>query len=555
MLGEAADSEGSVSVTGLYDYVASQFSSSGMQTPVFRGDISGRVILGRGFVPRSTPLLSEERAVEIEREAERHLREYQELVGPAYADLGGWKADGHRLACQLLEPILAWFNKQIQQLPALDKRGRFHGLFEAAMQRLAQLCAIDVDTVTSYGLVTQRLGSGTFGSVWKLPVSTFGPPLAYKTYHSHDLVLPEKIRRFNHGYMAMKQMDHPHIVRVHQFTNCPLGFYMDYIDGPNLRDFSGTIDDPYQKVQMLRIVGETLRHAHNRGVKHRDVKPENILVRRDDVSEKWLPYLTDFDLAWFSTASQIFTKEAMGSVYYASPEQFATPSSASAHAQTTDVYSFGQLAFFVATGSDPVPLGVADNIRALKNRIGSGWFADAAEKFVQLYADCTCQRPEDRPQDFSDICDRLFRIEQSLSDVARASVLGTDEFLREVEFAMVGLGSGTRQGSTTFLSMSRKTEVTLSPKSEGRKVVNLELNVYCVEVPVLEGVSRFEQLRKILYGRLDNILDHYPNATKRHGATAPFQIYVDIVGHPLTLEGVATIRALISGVLDVIEGR
>ena len=464
MLGDASDTVGAVSVAGLYDYVSSQFSNTGLQTPVFRGDIVGKVVLGKGFVPRVGPILSEDRAVEIEREADRHLRDYQAQVGPAYTDLDRWKAEGHKLACQLLEPILGWFNKQIQHFPALDKRPAFHALFESATQRLARLCDIDIDTKTFYGQITDRLGSGTFGTVWKLPVSVYGIPLAYKTYHSHDLVLPEKVRRFSHGYQAMQQMDHPHIVRVHQFTNCPLGFYMDFIDGPNLRNFSGTIDDPYKNVQMLRIIGETLRHAHIRGVKHRDVKPENILVKYDEPTGEWLPYLTDFDLAWFSTASQIFTKEAMGSVYYASPEQFATPSSASAHAPTTDVYSFGQLAFFIATGSDPVPLGVADNIRALRTRLGLGWFADAAQRFVQLYEECTHRSPNERPQDFAEICDRLFRIEQSLSQVANSSRLSVEDFLREVQFAMVGLAaSGQISTSKPFLSMSRKTEVTILP--------------------------------------------------------------------------------------------
>jgi serine/threonine protein kinase len=556
MLGDAVDSDGAVSVTGLYEYVSSQFSSTGMQTPVFRGDLVGKVVLGRGFVPRPGPLLSEARAVEIEREAERHLRDYQASVAPSYADLDRWKAEGHKLACQLLEPILGWFNKQIQNYPALDKRPAFRSTFEAATQRLALLCAIDIDTKTSYGQITERLGSGTFGTVWKLPETVIGAPLAYKTYHSHDLVLPEKVRRFSHGYLAMRQMDHPHIVRVHQFTNCPLGFYMDFIDGPNLRNFSGTIDDPYKNVQMLKIIGETLRHAHIRGVKHRDVKPENILVKYDEPTGEWLPYLTDFDLAWFSTASQIFTKEAMGSVYYASPEQFATPSSASAHAQTTDIYSFGQLAFFVATGSDPVPLGVADNIRALRVRLGQGWFSDAAQRFVQLYEDCTHRKPEDRPQDFAGICDRLFRIEQSLSQIASSSRLSVEDFLREVQFAMVGLGSsGQITAAKPFLSMSRKTEVTIHPRSDGPVYVDLELNFYSIESPVLEGITTFEQLRKTLYGRLDNVLDRYPSTSKRHGSSAPFQVFIDVQKLSLDLDGVATLRALISGVLDVIEGR
>src|SRR3990172_845655 len=106
-------------------------------------------------------------------------------------------------------------------------------------------------------------------------------PLAYKVYHARDLAIAEKVRRFERGYNAMKQLDHPYIVKVRGFTECPLGFYMDFIDGPNLRNFSGTIEEPRSLVNILLAVAETLRHAHRRGVIHRDVKPENIIMNFD----------------------------------------------------------------------------------------------------------------------------------------------------------------------------------------------------------------------------------------------------------------------------------
>ncbi len=67
LLGEAADHGGEITVTGLYDYTCRQLMHFGLQTPVFKGDISGRLLLGQGFVPRTRPQVIEERAVEIER--------------------------------------------------------------------------------------------------------------------------------------------------------------------------------------------------------------------------------------------------------------------------------------------------------------------------------------------------------------------------------------------------------------------------------------------------------------------------------------------------------
>ena len=140
-------------------------------------------------------------------------------------------------------------------------------------------------------------------TVWKVEPQDGGSLKAFKVYHPQDIYDEEKIRRFRRGYDAMKQMDHPHIVKVHNFVECPLGFYMDFVDGPNLRSFTGTVDDPRALVLILLAIGETLKHAHQRSVVHRDVKPENILMAYN--AGQWRPFLTDFDLAWYSTATQV----------------------------------------------------------------------------------------------------------------------------------------------------------------------------------------------------------------------------------------------------------
>ena len=214
---------------------------------------------------------------------------------------------------------------------------------------------------------------------------------------------------------------------------------MDYIDGPNLRHFVGTVDEPKQIVSLLVTVAKTLHHAHGRGVVHRDVKPENIVMNYSD--RGWQPYLTDFDLAWFSTAT-VLTIEGMGSYFYAAPEQLAKPGSTVAHAPTTDVFAFGQLCFYVITGSDPVPLGQADNSQALMKRLNTGWLEEAARPLVELYSACTCKEPSQRPQDFDVICDQLAAISQALDGMSPSTMISADKFVRELVFMMVGLDSG-----------------------------------------------------------------------------------------------------------------
>jgi len=552
LLGEAVDSQGTVTVTALYDYVSRAFGKAGLQTPVFRGDLAGQVILGTGFMPRRRPLLDEERALEMERNAQRHLREYQSRVASQVADLDNWKAEGYKTACLALEPIMRWFERQVQDYPELGGRSGFIEQKEAVLNRLATLCSLETGMTTPHGVIAKRLGGGTFGTVWKVQSLRGTDWLAFKAYHAQDLGIQEKIRRFRRGYDAMRQLDHPYIVKVHSFTECPLGFNMDFIDGPNLRDFVGTLDEPKDVIAMLLTIAQTLRHAHSRGVLHRDVKPENIVMNLDNQKGKWRPFLTDFDLAWFTTATQ-FTKEALGVVYYASPEQQATPMSASAHAPTTDIYSFGQLCYFATTGSDPVPLGVADNLLALKKRLGAGWTAEGAETFAQLYADCTEKEAEKRPSGFETVCDTLFRIIQLLSEVSTTSTIAGERFVREVVFSTVGLSADVQTGEGSFLTLSGKTRFTVRVSRERRGAADVTYDVEAQEAPIIDGVHKFEQLRKTLLARLDSAFQGF-SARKRY-VGAPFQILVEHFAVPLTLQGVAQSRALISRIIDVLEGK
>jgi serine/threonine protein kinase len=204
------------------------------------------------------------------------------------------------------------------------------------------------------GIATKRIGGGSFGDIWKVTKDS-DELFAYKIYHPNDLHLSDKVSRFERGYRAMKKLVHANIVRVYEYTQAPIGFFMDYVDGSNLRDLAPTNEEPEKVVQLLLAVAQAIRFAHISGVLHRDIKPENIVVTWDAKTGAWFPYLTDFDLAWFSTATQV-TKEGFGAQFYSAPEQFARPNSAISHKETVDIYSFGQLLFFSIVGSDPQPL-------------------------------------------------------------------------------------------------------------------------------------------------------------------------------------------------------
>ena len=476
---------------------------------------------------------------QFEQQATDHLNQYLKQTAVSYE---AWKTEGFRKATQLLEPILRWFNRTISETPELLSRPTFANAYSEAKARLAQLGALSEGTVTSEGQVESRLGSGAFGTVWKV-----GCPdkrvLAYKVYHPTEIDLKEKVSRFERGYRAMLQLEHPHIVRVHKYTQCPVGFYMDFVDGPNLRDFIGTISEPSDTLELLIKIAETLQHAHSRNVIHRDVKPENIVLGYDSNSQIWVPYLTDFDLAWFSTATQL-TKDAFGAIFYAAPEQLTKPSSRMAHAPTTDIYSFGQLCFFAATGSDPVPFGGADNLSGLHGRIGHWGVEQAANIFADLYDKCTKNDPNRRLHDFRTISDTLFEALTLLRESDLDLRIGPERFLRELVYALTGLFDDPSKTHESFYSLSGRSHISLTDISDDNDRLNLTVRLAQGQ-PSFSGATT-EDARRILNSRLDKAMSGYPNVIRRPGTEGTYEVFLDLKQVQSNLKGVDQARSIIA---------
>ena len=549
LLGDAANREGIVTPMGLFDFVATKFETSGRQRPVFKGNQIGKVVLGSGFssLPESELEGTEASLLDsLEREARSHLDRYIEQVA---VPLDEWQSRGFKTSSQLLPPILRWFERTAMEYPDITKRDSFIRARAEANTRLAQLGTLSEGTVTDYGRIEQNLGAGAFGTVWKVKPDGGGPELAFKIYHPHELQVKEKLVRFQRGYRAMATLDHPHIVKVSMYSDSPVGFYMDYINGPNLRSFGNAIDQPAELIQLLLIIAETLQHAHGRNVIHRDVKPENILVTYNAQDSLWEPYLTDFDLAWYSTATQV-TREAFGAIFYAAPEQLAKPESADAHSKTTDIFAFGQVAFFLATGTDPVPLEAADNVRALSERLGTWGNLEAAEQFRSLYSNCIQRNPMDRTPNFRILGEHLFRIHRELLKKSPDQPVSVDRFIPELAFALAGLAH-QQTDSQVVASRSGRTNIEIGePESQnGTADLNVTLVHPNLQIP---GISN-ERARTILNSKLDKNLSGFQMVTRRSGSFGNYSVRLKISGVSMNLKGIELCRRIIGRAVDSIE--
>jgi serine/threonine protein kinase len=270
-------------------------------------------------------------------------------------------------------------------------------------------------------------------------------------------------------------------------------------------------------------------------------------------TSQWRPYLTDFDLAWFSTATQVTNQQGIGTWQYSAPEQMKSPKSASAHAPTTDSVAFGQLCFFVMTGSDPVPLDESNNKRTLANRIHSGWLLKGAEMFTDLYGRCTERQPEKRPP-FVEICKDLFTVSQLLNDVDSDSTLGEERFISDLVFSIVGLSPDHRIKDDCFLTLSGKTRVTISVLSRKGKNVELFYDFYSEAAPLLHGATSYDKMRGMIMAKIEAAVAQIAGISVKAGSQPPFQVLVRENPVSLSLDGLSEARNLIGQVCRAIEG-
>lgn len=555
--GFAANESGLVTVTACYDYVVTKLGAIGFQIPVFKGDLEGHFVLATGVTKRGgwlpvtgKHLLSPSEAIT---KAENLLSLALEKSQPqSHAD---WQSRGYKEACQAFEPVLTWFQRRVEDQPNLRTNPGFREKYESCQQHFKNLSNVMPGTKIPQGQIGFSLGAGTFGTVFKIEENSYTTPMCFKAYHAHDLFDSQKVGRFRRGYAAMKQLDHPKIVKVLDLSEIPFGFFMDYIEGANSRQFNpGSTQEPETIINLLLEVAETLQHAHGRGVIHRDVKPENILIK---ISPDGTPsaYLTDFDLSWFSSATQV-TKlaEGFGSHFYAAPEQINNPSSSVAHRATVDTYSFGQLCFFFVTGRDPQAYTVDGNGKTLEQELSRKWTdSTAATEMLLLYKDCTHQSPDKRIAEFREICERIAKI--SLVMESPNSVYDTPTFIGQVRFTLSGevQGSPPNANYTSFRSRSGRTEVSIRAIKDASHTIGIDVTFRPDDI-VMEGRTSQDARTKV-NSRVDSLLQSYKHLdAKRSGAkTGAFEITVRIDHLKKERNGVVTAREVIAKVIDHIE--
>ena len=197
--------------------------------------------------------------------------------------------------------------------------------------------------------ILEVIGAGGMADIYKAKDITEDKVVAVKILKNEFAGSEDFLRRFRNESKAIALLSHPNIVKIFDVGfNDDLQFIvMEYIDGISLAEFIETQgvlkwkDAIYFTVQILRA----LQHAHDRGIVHRDIKSQNVMLLSDGTIK-----VMDFGIARFNRESdKTLSEKTIGSVHYISPEQARGEMTD----ERSDIYSVGIMLYEMLTGRKP----------------------------------------------------------------------------------------------------------------------------------------------------------------------------------------------------------
>jgi serine/threonine-protein kinase len=274
--------------------------------------------------------------------------------------------------------------------------------------------------------IIEEVGQGGMAVVYRARDEKLRREVAVKVLHAHLLAEPESKARLEREARAVAKLNHDGILQIFDYSSEEAAssyIVTEFIDGQTLKQFLSSRKLPVPELAALIVIelGEALSHAHSLGILHRDVKPENVMVRKDGVLK-----LMDFGVAQVVDLERMtVTGQILGSPAYMAPEVL--------DGRTldfrSDVFSVGVMLYQMSTGVLPF---TGKNPHEVLRRVSDGKFADprtvnrlVSDQLARVIARALARKPEDR---FPTI-DAM--VEELRSYVADAGLSGPRDELRE----------------------------------------------------------------------------------------------------------------------------
>lgn len=262
-------------------------------------------------------------------------------------------------------------------------------------------------------ILREKIGEGGLGIVYRAEHKLLGRTAAIKLI-KEPLANSGTLKRFEREVRMASKLSHPNTVSIYDFGISKDGLLfcaMELVEGVNLAHFM-TYDPaiPVERcVWIMRQICGAIEEAHDIGLIHRDIKPQNIMIcRKGQLMD--LVKVVDFGLAKTmadNVARDVTaTRVLIGTPGFIAPERLETPWIADPR---IDIFAFGVLGVYLMTGKVPI-LGVTHD--SLIQMLYLGRFADLCNdskfnEFIRLLADCIAPDANDRPRSMSEISRKL----------------------------------------------------------------------------------------------------------------------------------------------------
>jgi serine/threonine-protein kinase len=243
----------------------------------------------------------------------------------------------------------------------------------------------------------REVGQGGMAVVYRAVDETLKREVAIKILHQHLASEPESKARLEREAQSVAKLHHENILEIFDYSgpDSPSSYIVtEFIDGQTLKDFLAAhpIGSPEIAALIAVEIGGALSHAHAAGIIHRDVKPENVMIRKDGVIK-----LMDFGIAQVVDLQRMtVTGQLLGSPAYMAPELIE----GKALDFRTDVFAVGIMLYQLATGALPF---AGKNPHEVLRRIVDGKFPDPrtlnrriSDGLARVMARALARRPDDR---------------------------------------------------------------------------------------------------------------------------------------------------------------
>ncbi len=211
--------------------------------------------------------------------------------------------------------------------------------------------------------IIEKVGIGGMAVVYKAKCRLLNRYVGIKVLRPEFTEDEDLVRKFKRESQAAASLSHPNIVNVYDVGQWEDTFYivMEYIEGVTLKDYieeRGSLGER-QALNIGKQIAKGLKHAHLNGIIHRDIKPHNILIKKEE-DGRIMAKVTDFGIALATTSSTLTnTGSIVGSVHYFSPEQ----GRGGYVDEKSDLYSLGIVMYQMVTGRVPfnakTPIAIA----------------------------------------------------------------------------------------------------------------------------------------------------------------------------------------------------